>query len=81
MHFQLSKPELAKFVDDKVKSGDFPSREAVIEDALARMMDEEVALTDEDVAAINESEEQIDRGEFVDFKEFAAQMRKKYAAE
>jgi predicted transcriptional regulator len=42
------------------------------------MMDEEVTLTDEDVAAINEAEAEIDRGEYVDLQEFAAQMRKRY---
>ena len=40
---------------------------------------EEYALDDEDVAAIIESEEQIDRGEFVEFETFAAEMRKKYS--
>ena len=81
MQVELTKPELAKFVDEKVKSGDFPSREAVVEDALTRMMEDEVTLTDEDVAAINAAEEQIDRGEGIDFKDFAARMRKKYAAD
>jgi Arc/MetJ-type ribon-helix-helix transcriptional regulator len=81
MQVELKRPDLAKFVDDKVKSGDFPSREAVVEDALARMMDEEVTLSDDDVSAINAAEEQIDRGESIDFDEFATRMRKRYAAE
>jgi len=76
MQVELTKPELAKFVDDKVKSGDFSSREAVVEDALARMMDEEVMLTHDDVTAIIAAEDQIDRGESIDFDEFAARIRK-----
>ncbi len=80
MPLQLRKPELAKFVDDKVRAGDFPDAEAVVEDALARVMEEEEAevLTDEDVRAIAEADAAIDRGEHVDFDTFAAEMRKKY---
>jgi len=78
MQVQLTKPELAKFVDDKVRAGEFPSAEAVVEDALARMMADEERLSDEDMAEINASDEEIDRGESVDFDSFAAQMRKKY---
>jgi Arc/MetJ-type ribon-helix-helix transcriptional regulator len=78
MQVQLTKPELAKFVDDKVRAGEFPSAEAVIEDALSRMMADEERLTEEDVAEINLADEEIDRGELVDFDTFAAEMRKKY---
>ena len=35
-------------------------------------------LDEEDITAINESDAQIDRGEFVEFSTFAAEMRKKY---
>lgn len=35
----------------------------------------EPELTDEDINAINESEAQIDRGEYVEFDEFAAGSR------
>ena len=78
MQLRLLKPELAKFVADKVEAGAFPSAEAVVEDALARMIAEETFLSDDDVAAINESEDQIDRGELVEFDAFAAEMRRKY---
>ena len=79
MTVHLRKPELAKFVDEKVREGGYSDAEAVIEDALARMMeDEAVELTDEDVRAIAEADAAIDRGEFVDFDTVAAEMRKKY---
>jgi putative addiction module CopG family antidote len=78
MQLQLNKPGLEKFIDQKVKSGDFDSASAVIEDALVRMMRDERTLTDSDVSAINQAEDEIDRGEFVDFDAFASEMRKMY---
>jgi Arc/MetJ-type ribon-helix-helix transcriptional regulator len=78
MHVQLTKPKLAKFVNDKVKAGEFPSREAVVESALIHMMANEQTLTAEDLRAIRASDRQIDRGDFVHFDEFAAKMRRKY---
>ena len=35
-------------------------------------------LTEDDLEAIAESDTQCERGEFVDFREFAAEMLKKY---
>jgi Arc/MetJ-type ribon-helix-helix transcriptional regulator len=82
MQVELTKPALAKFVDDKVKAGEFPSPEAVIEDALTRMMADEDAplLSEEDERAIEEGDQAIDRGESVDFDTFAADMRRKFGA-
>jgi Arc/MetJ-type ribon-helix-helix transcriptional regulator len=79
MQLQLNKPELEKFIDAKVKSGDFPSPAAVVEDAVARMMMDEQSLSREDIAAINRAEEEMDQGRFVDFDVFAAEMRKKFS--
>lgn len=64
MHVAL-KPELEKFVKDQVKAGRFASDNEVLEAGLARLMldpppDE---LDAEDLAAIEESEQQIARGE------------------
>ena len=44
--------------------------------AKARMIE----LDDETAAAINRADEQMARGEGIDFKQFAAEMRKKFAA-
>ncbi len=79
MQLQLTKPELAKFIDEKVKAGEFPTAEAVVESALLRMMESEECLSAEDIRAIRLSDQQIDRGEFVEFDEFAAQMRDRYS--
>jgi Arc/MetJ-type ribon-helix-helix transcriptional regulator len=78
MQLQVTKPELEQFITQKVKAGDFPSPEAVVEDALARMMEDDQTLTDEDIAAIDRAAEQFQRGEGIDFAEFAAQTRKRY---
>jgi hypothetical protein len=42
-------------------------------------MDDE--LTEADLKAIEESDAQIDRGEWVEFDAFAAEMRKRYGIE
>ncbi|MEA2708625.1 MAG: Bacterial antitoxin of ParD toxin-antitoxin type system [Phycisphaerales bacterium] len=81
MQVELTKPELAKFIDEKVKAGEFPSPEAVVENALALMMENEETLSEGDIRAIDEAEGQFERGEFVEFDVFAAEMRKKYRAE
>jgi Arc/MetJ-type ribon-helix-helix transcriptional regulator len=78
MDVQVTKPALAKYVDEKVKTGEFPSPDAVVEDALLRMMADEPSLTDEDLRAIESADQQFDRGEHVDFDSFAAEMRKKH---
>jgi Arc/MetJ-type ribon-helix-helix transcriptional regulator len=78
MQVQLTKPELEQFITEKVKAGEFPTPEAVVEDALARMMMGEITLTDEDVDAINDAAAQFQRGEAINFEQFAADLRKKY---
>ena len=84
MQVYLKNPELEKFIDDEVRAGHFASPEAAIEAAVERMMldrqDDDIVddIDDETAAAINRAEAQIDRGEGIDFKEFAAEMRKKF---
>jgi Arc/MetJ-type ribon-helix-helix transcriptional regulator len=81
MQVQLKKPELEKFIDDQVKAGYFPSADAAVEAAIEQMRldSESDEIDDETAAAINRAEEEIDRGEWVDFEQFAAEMRKKFA--
>ncbi|MDB5324315.1 MAG: hypothetical protein JWN40_5946 [Phycisphaerales bacterium] len=83
MQVQLRRPELEKFIDDQVRAGHFPSAEAAVEAAVEHMMLDQGAddeLDDETAEAINRAEEQIERGEGIDFRQFAAEMRKKLAA-
>ena len=78
MQVELRKPEMERFINEKVNSGDFPSPEAVVEDALNRMMQDEQSLSNQDIRAINQAEEQMDNSEHVDFDDFAARMKNKY---
>ena len=74
-------PDAQRFVEQQVRSGCFRSPEEVLHEALNRMMSEaELAIDDETAAAINRAEEQIDRGEGIDFDQFAAEWRKRLAA-
>jgi Arc/MetJ-type ribon-helix-helix transcriptional regulator len=81
MQVQLKRPELEQFIAEQVEAGHFSSAEDAIEAAVEEMMlarREGAVLSDEDAAAINEADAEIDRGEFVDFDTFAAEARKKY---
>ena len=78
MNLQLTKAELEHYVQDQVNAGNYPSPEAVVEDALQRMIVERVTLTPEDWTQIAKSEAQIERGEFVRFEDFKARINKKY---
>ena len=77
----LNKPELENFIVQQVKEGHFPSPDAAIEAAVEQMMYERNALDidDETAEAIKRAEEQLDRGEGIDFKQFAADMRNKFS--
>jgi Arc/MetJ-type ribon-helix-helix transcriptional regulator len=85
MQVYFKNPELEKFIDDEVRAGHFPSPDAAIEAAVERMMldhqsDEIVDdIDDETAAKINRAQAQFDRGEGIDFDQFAAEMRKKLA--
>ena len=78
MEIRLKNPRLERFIESQVKSGHFPDRESVVLDAVARMMEEEIALTDEDLAEIKRGDEEIERGEFVEYSDFAARVRKQF---
>lgn len=81
MQISLTKPELERFIRDEVTAGHYPSSEAVVEAAIANLRDATDAELDEQtVAAINRAEEQLDRGEGIDFDQFAAEMRRKITA-
>ena len=76
------KPELQRFIDAQVKAGRFASPEAAVEAAVEQMMLDHAPteLDDETAESINRAEDQIDRGEGIDFKQFAAEMRKRMIA-
>lgn len=65
-----------KFVDGEVESGRFHSREAVVEEAL-RLMEEDQAKYAKLREALIEGE-RSGEPRYIDRDEFAARMRKKY---
>ena len=73
------KPDAQQFVEQQIRAGHFRSAEEVLDEAVHRMMIESDEIDDETAAAINRAEEQIDRGEGIDFDEFAAKMRQRIA--
>jgi Arc/MetJ-type ribon-helix-helix transcriptional regulator len=77
------KPSVQRFIDEQVRTGRFPSAQDVLEAGIARLMldpppDE---LDADDLAAIEESEEQIARGESIDWKSASAQLRREFLGE
>ncbi|MGA2440524.1 MAG: type II toxin-antitoxin system ParD family antitoxin [Tepidisphaeraceae bacterium] len=72
------KPEVQKFVEEQVKAGRFASPSEVLDEAINRMKTEgELELDDETVAAILRAEQQLDRGEGIEFDQFKAEMHKR----
>ena len=73
-------PELRKYVEEQVRAGRFASPEEVVEAGLARLMLDPLpdALDDDDLAAIDESEAQIERGEDLDWAQVSAALRQKH---
>jgi putative addiction module CopG family antidote len=78
MQINLRHPDLEQFVDEQVKSGRYRSADDVVATALARLMDDQMELSEEDLTAIRQAEEEIDRGECEDFNKFAPRTRKKF---
>ena len=75
------KPAVKKFITEEVKAGRFSSPEEVLDEALNRMMDDSLITPDaKTLSAIDESEDQIERGQFRDWKKTSAQLRAKYLA-
>jgi Arc/MetJ-type ribon-helix-helix transcriptional regulator len=72
------RPETRRFIDDQIKAGRFASPDDLVEAAIADMrLGHETTLDDATIAAINEGEEQADRGEGIDFAVFRAQWKKR----
>ena len=73
-------PQLEKFVREKIAAGEYASPAEVVEAGIARLMLDAAPehFDQQALAAIRESKAQIARGEVVDFKQFAAEIRKRY---
>jgi len=78
MNVQL-RPELEKFVEEKVRTGQYASSAAVVEAALARLMlDPQPELDEQTLATLEEGEAQADHGEVRDWMELKAELLAKY---
>jgi putative addiction module CopG family antidote len=77
------KPELQRFIDEQVEAGRFATPAEVLEAALLRLMrdpaDDELDAAD--IADIEQSEQEIARGEDMDWDQVSARLRQKYLAE
>jgi Arc/MetJ-type ribon-helix-helix transcriptional regulator len=72
------RPDIQRFIEEQVKSGQFPTPESVIEAAVASMREHVTAdLDDETILAINEAEEQADRGEGEELDAFRSRMNRR----
>jgi putative addiction module CopG family antidote len=61
-------PELEKLVLDKVNRGEYQSADAVIEEALQRLLEEDANLN-EIRERVETAEREIERGDFVEYDE------------
>ncbi|MFI5380666.1 MAG: type II toxin-antitoxin system ParD family antitoxin [Tepidisphaerales bacterium] len=77
MQIVVTKPEVEKFIDEQVQSGNYASANEVVEAAVTRFMQDDSwnELDDDDMAAIAESEEQIRQGRVRPFKDAAEELR------
>ena len=73
-------PELARFVEEQVEQGRFASPAEVVEAGLARLKLDPPpdALDAATIAAIEEADAQIDRGDGIDADEAFARLRAKH---
>jgi putative addiction module CopG family antidote len=78
MQINLRHRELEQFIDEQVKSGRYRSADDVVATAVARLMDDQIELSEEDLAAITEAGAEIDRGDVENFADFASRARKKH---
>src|SRR4051794_26630462 len=71
-------PDLQRFIEEKVQSGEYASPEEVVQAGLSRLMDDE--LDDDTLAPIAEGEAQLDRGEGTPLDEAFQRLRQKHGA-
>jgi Arc/MetJ-type ribon-helix-helix transcriptional regulator len=75
------KADAQRFVEEQARSGRYRTRDEVLEAAVQHMIAQSKdKLDDATVKAINRAEEQLDRGEGIDFDKFAAAMRRRIAS-
>jgi antitoxin ParD1/3/4 len=76
MRFAL-RPELEKFVESKVRSGQCVSEDQVVEDALARMKADEEIDPAELKSLVAEGQAEADRGQLLNAEEVFEEINRK----
>jgi putative addiction module CopG family antidote len=72
-------PDVQRFIEEKVRAGQFATPEDVVHTAIARLQsDEAIELDDEELAAIEEGLAQADRGEGRPWEQVREELRAKY---
>jgi Arc/MetJ-type ribon-helix-helix transcriptional regulator len=73
-------PEIERRIAEQVRLGRFSSAEAVVESAVAELTDSlgQQSLDAEDIAAIQQADAQIDRGEGIDLASFRTRMPERF---
>ena len=81
----LLTPEIARFIEEQVRSGRFDSPDAAVNAAVARLQMEEDLLAgeldDEDFGTIEEGLAQLNRGEGRPWEEVRAAIQSKYVTD
>lgn len=72
-------PETQKLLEDKLRTGGYPSADDLLHAALAALDELEASQLDEETLdAIDHAEDQIDRGEVHDWADVREQVRAKF---
>ena len=79
MNLTLS-PEIERRIVEQVRLGRFPTPDAVVEAAIIELTETPIdaSLDAADVAALDEAEAQIERGEGIDLATLRAEMSKRF---
>lgn len=76
------RPELVKFIEEQVRGGKYGSVDDALNDAVARLREEEELLAgeldDDDLAAIEEGLAQVARGEARPWEDVRAELVKRF---
>jgi Arc/MetJ-type ribon-helix-helix transcriptional regulator len=76
MNVQL-KPEQARFIEEQVRAGRFESAEVAVEAAITQMMFDP-DLDEETIAAIEQSEREIEEGKCIPWEIAEAEFRRRF---
>lgn len=79
-------PDMEKFIEEKVRSGQYADPESVVYDAVARLKSEEACsagdlLDEHDLAELAEADREVERGEVLDWTDVSKELSKEFLGE